>query len=123
MSSFSDASGGKGADLAFDALADPTRRQILAVLAQLEECSAGTLAEHITNVGRTAVSTHLRVLRVADLVVERREGRHRYYSVNSKGSVTDVMTLLVGLFKSSLGDARSAVEADQPGSSLSAEAG
>ena len=45
------------ADPAFDALADPVRREILAVLAACDECSAGALAEQIISVGRTAVST------------------------------------------------------------------
>ena len=99
MSSDRDTSGaaarrGSGADLAFDALADPVRREILAVLAEDDECSAGALADRIDSVGRTAVSTHLRVLRVAGLLTERREGRYRYYSIDPTGAAAEVMTLL-----------------------------
>ncbi|MGH3566401.1 MAG: hypothetical protein ACRDRH_10265 [Pseudonocardia sp.] len=47
------------ADLAFDALADPVRREILAVLPERDECSARELSGHIHRVGRTAVSSHL----------------------------------------------------------------
>ncbi|TCK21498.1 ArsR/SmtB family transcription factor [Pseudonocardia endophytica] len=101
---------GSGADLAFDALADPVRREILGVLAEEDETSAGALAERITSVGRTAVSTHLRVLRVAGLVTERREGRFRYYSIDPSGAAAEVIRLLHGLFRDSLRDARSAVE-------------
>ncbi|HVL86237.1 MAG TPA: metalloregulator ArsR/SmtB family transcription factor [Pseudonocardia sp.] len=102
------------ADLAFDALADPVRREILAVLAEHEECSAGELSSHIRRVGRTAVSSHLRVLRTAGLVTERRTGRFRYYSVQSDGPAQDVIRLLQELFQGSLDEARAAVGATRP---------
>jgi DNA-binding transcriptional ArsR family regulator len=115
MSSDSDTSGrAERRDLAFDALADPVRREILAVLAEEDECSAGALAERITSVGRTAVSTHLRVLRVAGLVTERRAGRFRYYAVDPTGSAAEVLTLLQGLFQQSLHDVRATVENRPP---------
>lgn len=98
------------ADLAFDALADPVRREILAVLAECDELSAGDLSDQISRVGRTAVSSHLRVLRMAGLVSERRDGRYRYYSVNRTGAAQDVIRLLQELFRSSLDDARAAAE-------------
>jgi ArsR family transcriptional regulator len=104
------------ADLAFDALADPVRRDMLAVLAARSECSVGELAEQIDAVGRTAVSSHLRVLRAAGLVTERRAGRFRYYSVDSSGPAQDVMRLLQSLFDDSLKAARSAAERpEEPG--------
>jgi len=96
-------------DLAFDALADPVRREILAVLAEDEECSAGALAERITSVGRTAVSSHLRVLKVAGLVNERRVGRFRYYSVDPSGSARDVLALLHQVFRGGLDGVEHAV--------------
>ncbi|MBW0101377.1 helix-turn-helix transcriptional regulator [Pseudonocardia sp. KRD291] len=99
-----------GADLAFDALADPVRREILSVLAEHDELSAGALAEQIHTVGRTAVSTHLRVLRIAGLVTERRAGRFRFYAIDPSGAAADVIRLLHGLFRESLDEARSAVE-------------
>lgn len=86
-------------DLAFDALADSVRREILTVLAEKDECSAGELAQRIDRVGRTAVSSHLRVLRVAGLISERRDGRHRYYAVNPTGAAQDVIRLLQGVFQ------------------------
>jgi DNA-binding transcriptional ArsR family regulator len=98
------------ADLAFDALADPVRRDMLAVLAARSECSVGELAEQIDSVGRTAVSSHLRVLRAAGLVIERRAGRYRYYSVDPSGPARDVIRLLQTLFDDSLDAARSAAE-------------
>lgn len=104
------AAGRPSADLAFEALADPTRRQILAVLAETDECSAGELAERVTTVGRTAVSGHLRILRIAGLVTERRCGRYRFYAIDPRGAAADVIALLRTLFRSSLNEARSAVE-------------
>lgn len=98
-------------DLAFDALADPVRREILAVLAERDECSAGLLAEQITSVGRTAVSSHLRVLKAAGLVQERRAGRFRYYAVDASGSARDVLALLHQVFRAGLGEVSGAAEA------------
>jgi ArsR family transcriptional regulator, arsenate/arsenite/antimonite-responsive transcriptional repressor len=99
------------ADLAFDALADPVRREILAVLAECDECSAGELAARISRVGRTAVSSHLRVLRTAGLVTERRTGRFRYYAVDPTGPARDVIRTLQDLFQVSLDEAKAAAEA------------
>lgn len=65
----------------FAAIAEPTRREILLVLAG-GELSVGEIAEKISNLGRTTISSHLRVLRMARLVKERRDGRFRYYSVD-----------------------------------------
>lgn len=96
--------------MAFDALADPVRREILAVLAAREECSAGELSSAIQRVGRTAVSSHLRVLRTAGLIAERRTGRFRYYSVNTAGPAQDVIRLLQELFQGSLDAAKIAAE-------------
>ena len=62
------------------AIADPIRRRVLE-LTRDEEVPAGTLAAEF-DVSRPAVSRHLRVLREAGLVVERREGRRRLYRAN-----------------------------------------
>lgn len=97
-------------DLAFDALADPVRREILAVLADRAECSAGELARRVDRVGRTAVSSHVRVLRTAGLIAERRNGRFRYYSLDPSGSAQDVIRTLEELFRSSLANVKTAAE-------------
>lgn len=64
---------------AFTAIADPTRRAILDALRQREQ-SAGEIAA-LFPVSRPAVSRHLRVLRGAGLVRERRSARSRIYSL------------------------------------------
>jgi DNA-binding transcriptional ArsR family regulator len=62
------------------AIADPTRRELLSLLRD-EERSVNTLAGHFC-VSRPAISKHLRVLREADLVRERRVGREHRYRIN-----------------------------------------
>lgn len=80
-------------DLAFSALADPVRRQVLSVLAERAECSAGELAVHIERVGRTAVSSQVRILCRAGLIAKRKKGRFRHYSINPAGPAQDVIEL------------------------------
>lgn len=68
------------ADAVFRALADPTRRAVLDLLRR-GSLPAGQIARAFT-VSRPAVSKHLRLLRRAHLVKERREGRRRVYQLN-----------------------------------------
>lgn len=68
----------------FTALADPTRRALLAELRQAGECAVGELvAAH--EVSQPAISRHLRVLREAGLVSVRQDGRRRRYRVEADG--------------------------------------
>jgi DNA-binding transcriptional ArsR family regulator len=60
------------------------------------------------------VSSHLRILRTAGLIAERRTGRFRYYSVDPTGPAQDVIRFLQELFRSSLDDAKAVAEADAP---------
>jgi len=65
----------------FSAIADPTRRAILDALREGER-AAGDIADLFTT-SRPAVSRHLRVLREAGLVVERRSAQSRLYSLHA----------------------------------------
>ena len=65
------------------ALADPTRWQVLSLLAERGEGSATALAGELP-VSRVAVVTHLAVLDRAGLVQARREGREVRYSVRTE---------------------------------------
>lgn len=96
--------------LAFDALADEIRREILSVLAAKGESSAGEIADSVGRVGRTTVSSHLRVLRTSGVIVERRAGKHRYYSLDADGPARDALEFLQGLLRSSLGQLKSDAE-------------
>jgi len=64
----------------FQALADPTRRAVLDLLRRGSQ-PAGHIARSFP-ISRPAISKHLRLLRRAHLVQERREGRHRIYHLN-----------------------------------------
>jgi DNA-binding transcriptional ArsR family regulator len=67
---------------ALEALADPTRRRIVELLAD-EERSAGEIASHFPT-SRPGVSRHLRVLREAGLVHVREDGQRRLYSLEPR---------------------------------------
>ncbi len=64
----------------FQVLADPTRRAVLDLLRKGIQ-PAGEIAR-VFPVSRPAISKHLRLLRRAHLVQERREGRRRLYQLN-----------------------------------------
>ena len=78
-------------ETALRALSDPGRRRIL-TLVRDEEHSAGEIAAEFT-VSWPAVSQHLRVLKEAGLVTERREGTRRFYRARPEGLV-DVRVFL-----------------------------
>lgn len=67
-------------EAAFQALADPTRRAVLDLLRHGSQ-PAGQIANAFP-ISRPAISKHLRLLRRAHLVNERREGRNRVYQLN-----------------------------------------
>lgn len=68
-------------DVAFKALAEPRRREILRLIWS-QELPATQIAARFSDVTRSAVSQHLGVLRGANLVQERRDGTRRLYCVN-----------------------------------------
>lgn len=70
-------------DDALRAIAEPRRREILWLI-RTSELPAGKIAAHFS-VTRPAISQHLRVLREAGLIVERRQGTHRYYRASPEG--------------------------------------
>jgi DNA-binding transcriptional ArsR family regulator len=67
----------------FDALGDPNRRAILALLGEGER-SVQELADALP-ISRPAVSRHLRLLKSAGLVSERPEGTRRIYRLHAEG--------------------------------------
>ena len=67
---------------ALAALADPTRRRIVELLAE-GELSAGEIASQFPT-ARPGVSRHLRVLREHGLVCARAQGRRRLYSLDPR---------------------------------------
>ena len=63
----------------FQAIADPTRRGIIALIA-LHAMTPNAIAEHF-NTSRQAVSKHLRILAECELVRQEQRGREIYYSL------------------------------------------
>ena len=66
----------------YDAVADPTRRRLLDLLAQAGELSLHELVDRFP-MGRTAVSKHLTILKEAGLVEDRKVGRETRYDLNA----------------------------------------
>jgi len=81
----------------FKALSDPTRREILRLLAEGEQ-SAGKLAESF-DMTKPSMSHHFSVLKEADLITSRREGQQIFYAVNTT-VVQDVLRWLFEFFGS-----------------------
>jgi DNA-binding transcriptional ArsR family regulator len=63
----------------FQAIADPTRRAIIALIA-MQAMTPSAIAENF-NTTRQAISKHLRILTECDLVKQQQQGREIYYSL------------------------------------------
>lgn len=66
----------------YSAIADPTRRQLIHMLAGAGELALHEMTEKF-HIGRTAVSKHLAVLKEAGLVEDRKVGRETRYRLNA----------------------------------------
>ena len=84
----------------FKALADPTRREVLRLLAHGER-TAGELAEQF-EMTKPSMSHHFAVLREAELIRSRREGQQIFYALNTT-VLQDVLTRIYDLFGASPG--------------------
>jgi DNA-binding transcriptional ArsR family regulator len=102
----------------FDAIAQPKRREILRLLAD-GELSAGTVASRFA-VTQPAISQHLKVLREAGLVRERRDGARRLYSVRPEG-LTDLQSFLATFFDERLLRLKEMAEAEERSGARDAE--
>ncbi|MEG6522674.1 autorepressor SdpR family transcription factor [Desulfotomaculum sp. 1211_IL3151] len=77
-----------GINRTFQALSDPTRREILKMLRK-NDLTAGEIAEQF-NISKPSISHHLNILKNADLVLDERRGQFIYYSLNTS-VLEDVM--------------------------------
>jgi DNA-binding transcriptional ArsR family regulator len=91
------------------ALAEPRRREILR-LVRGDELSAGAIASQF-EVSRPAISQHLRVLKDAGLLAERRDGTRRLYRVRPQG-FAEIRQYLNEMWGEGLARLKSAAEAD-----------
>ena len=76
------------------ALADPIRRRILNLL-KSGRMSAGDITAHF-DVTMAAISRHLSILREADLIRDKREGKFIYYELNAS-VIEEIMLWLADL--------------------------
>lgn len=67
----------------FNAIAEPRRRQIIALLARSPSCTVGDLVLAI-GLDQPIVSKHLAVLRTVGLVSVARQGKNRHYTLNAQ---------------------------------------
>jgi DNA-binding transcriptional ArsR family regulator len=63
----------------FQAIADPTRRAIIALIA-LQAMTPNAIAEHF-NTTRQSISRHLRILSECELLTNKQQGREIYYQL------------------------------------------
>lgn len=89
------------------ALSDDSRRQILLLL-KSKEMTPSQIAEHF-EFTLPAVSTHLRVLREADLITEQRQGKNKFYSINQKQAL-DLMRFFENMWGYKLDSLKEFVE-------------
>jgi DNA-binding transcriptional ArsR family regulator len=66
----------------FQAIADPTRRAIITLIA-MQAMTPNALAEHF-DTSRQAVSKHIKILTECKLVKQEQQGREIYYHLNAK---------------------------------------
>jgi len=97
-------------DAVLRALAEPQRRRILSVVGD-RELPAGEIAEQF-DITHQAVSQHLRVLKDAGLLRERREGTRRLYAIRPE-AIESVRTFLDELWPASLAQLKATVEHDR----------
>lgn len=89
------------------AIAEPNRRKVLRLLAD-REMSSGEIAAQF-EVSPPAISQHLAVLMKANLLVQRREGTFRYYSLRRE-AFSDLRAFLDSFWKDSLEQLKEAAE-------------
>ena len=99
-------------DVALKAIADPRRQEILR-LVWSQERAAGDVASHF-EVSRPAISKHLRVLKEAGLVEERRSGTLRLYRARTE-SILEMRRFLESFWDEGLQAIKEAAEAGSEG--------
>lgn len=99
-----------GADAVLRALAEPQRRRILQLVRDGEQ-PAGAIAEHF-DITHQAVSQHLRVLKDAGLLTERRDGTRRLYTIRPE-ALESLREFLDDLWPASLAQLKNNVETDK----------
>ena len=106
-------------ELALRAIVEPRRREILRLIHR-EELPAGEIAAHF-DVTRPAISQHLKVLKEAGLVAERRDGTRRLYRTRPEG-LEELREFLGGFWEGRLHLLQQAAEEEEERRSKNADA-
>jgi DNA-binding transcriptional ArsR family regulator len=95
---------------AFAALSDPTRRRVFERLIGAP-LPAGAIGEGLP-VSRPAVSQHLKVLKAAGLVTERREGTRRIYAADPR-ALGELRAYVDGMWRDALAAMAKAIDGEK----------
>ena len=99
-------------EAALAALSDPTRRRVFErILAAPRPVAA--IAEGLP-VSRPAVSQHLKILREAGLIIERRSGTRRVYAANPQ-ALGELRAAIEAMWHEALGGMAAAIDEEQGG--------
>ena len=96
--------------MALAALSDPTRRLVFERILAAPR-SVAAIAEGLP-VSRPAVSQHLKVLREAGLITERRNGTRRLYSANPQ-ALGELRAVIEAMWQEALGSAAAALDEEK----------
>ena len=97
-------------EMALAALSDPTRRLVFERILAAPR-SVAAIAEGLP-VSRPAVSQHLKVLREAGLITERRNGTRRLYSANPQ-AFGELRAVIEAMWQEALGSAAAALDEEK----------
>lgn len=75
---------GTGLDDLFRSLGDPTRRQILDLLAEHGSLTVSEIAAHFPHLVRSGISKHLMGLREQGLAAATKQGREQHYQISAE---------------------------------------
>ena len=92
------------------ALSDDNRRAIMLLLKK-KDLIPTEIAEHF-NFTLPAVSSHLRILKDADLITEKKQGKNRFYSLN-KDRALDLLEFFEAIYDYNLKSLKEYVEAKE----------
>ena len=97
-------------EMVLAALSDPTRRLVFERILAAPR-SVAAIAEGLP-VSRPAVSQHLKVLREAGLITERRNGTRRLYTANAQ-ALGELRAVIEAMWQEALGSAAAALEKEK----------
>lgn len=98
----------------YSAVADPTRRELLRLLADADELSLHEITPSF-QIGRTAISKHLAVLKEAGLVTDRKVGRETRYRLNATplSEIQEWVSFYEGFWTERIGRLKNFLEEDK----------